>query len=133
VSAVFDKYGQEFINSWKNKGHFEYKNQINNKTYLVTYEFYEDAKKHIITAHESSKITSPTLIIHGTSDSVVPYQSSVELCQNMKNIPTLILEKNATHGLDAVPENHELTREDMIAGTYRKESLIKFGDFLAQK
>ena len=48
---------------------------------------------------ELSKITAPTLIIHGTDDAVVPYQYAVEASQTIPNAELVTVE-GGEHGID---------------------------------
>ena len=88
IPAIFESYGPELMDNWKNVGYYPYLNQMNNRVYNINFVFYEDSKKYVITPDKVKDIRAPTFFMHGTSDTTVPYQSSVELHRHLKNSVT---------------------------------------------
>lgn len=83
----------EEIKKWKETNTTEYKNK--DKLYRLKYAFYEDFKNN--QAYKVALgITTPTIIVHGDSDTVVPVSQSIKISQLLPHCK-LVLIKGADH------------------------------------
>lgn len=89
-----NRYGNNGMAEWKQKGWVPYKPN-DGKGRVLNYSFVEDYEKYD-TYSLAAKIAIPTLIVHGTSDEVVPFSQSEKLAAIISSA-TLIPIKGADH------------------------------------
>jgi len=79
---------QRDVKKWKEQGYLDYKCHDGIKK--LAYAFFEDTEKY--TGHkEATKITAPTIIIHGDADESVPVEQSKKLSEVIKHCTLHIL------------------------------------------
>jgi len=109
-----ERKGENTIREWKEKGFTEYK-KGNPKNLKLNYSFFEDLNN--FNEYESAKkITAPTIIIHGDSDTSVPIEQSIRLAKIIPNCKLEII-RGADHkcsGLEHFPEMLKLISDFII-------------------
>ena len=82
----------------------------------ISFNCIEDLKKYYPLEEKVSKVKIPVEIVHGTKDKVIPYESSVEICNNSD--AKLITIEGAEHNL-AVDEDYS-QRENQLEEFFKK-------------
>lgn len=90
------KYGQSYIDKWKETGHTEYTNG-EGRVLKIAHNFIVDAEKHIM-RKRAENITCPTLIIHGDKDKDVFLDYSEKLIKHIPNATLLVIEGAGHNG-----------------------------------
>ena len=71
-------FGDETLNSWKDKGSIDVFNYAAGKNLPLSYEFFQDINNY---ETEKLKVRVPTLIFHGRFDQTVPISASEEFAR----------------------------------------------------
>ena len=99
------------LSAWKKQGSRLYPGKYD-PNLMLKYHFYEDLAKH-----EGWKIAAsihtPTLIVHGDKDDIVPIDQSYKLDQLMPNSKLLVM-KGAGHGFSEGSTYEDSMREIMV-------------------
>lgn len=82
--------GQEGIDEWKRRG-FDFYTSSNGRQLKLNYTFYEDFKNNNC-YQAATKITIPTLIVHGDQDEEVPVAQSIKTSKLIPNCKLVIVE-----------------------------------------
>jgi hypothetical protein len=87
--------GDEGLAEWKNKGYIIYLSPKGPKK--IKYSYYKDALRYDM-CKKAKEIKIPTLMIHGTKDSIVPIETALKLKKNFPKAK-LVTIKGADHSL----------------------------------
>lgn len=101
------KYGQKYLDEWKEKGYAFYESG-NGRKLKVNYSFFEDSKKYVM-YDKAKDIKCPVLIIHGTEDKTVLVEESRKIVKEFPNGKLIELE-GADHRL-AINEDRTLSNK----------------------
>jgi uncharacterized protein len=112
------KYGQQYMDDWKQKG-YNYYESGNMRKLKINYSFIEDAKKYVMYG-KAKEIKCPILIVHGTADDAVDINDSRKLVKGLPNWKLIELE-GADHKLEINGDRSESNR--ILGEWFEKENV----------
>jgi len=107
----FKKYvgGNKGIENWKKRGYTKYLDKSGTKR--IKYAYYKDALRYDM-YKKAKDIKIPTLMIHGTKDTVIPITAAYKLKKNFPKAK-LVTIKGADHSL-GVDGDYSLSQKEII-------------------
>ncbi len=114
------KYGQKYVNDWKEKG-YNFHECGDGRKLKVNFSFYEDSKKYVM-YDKAQKITCPVLIIHGTEDQSVAIEDSRKIIRKFSN-GKLIELKGADHKLTI---DGDMSLSNKLFGDWFEQGKVSF-------
>lgn len=112
-----ERYGEEAMRRWKQTGSFDYPLKDGGSVAL-NHKVIEDAARHVMT-EQANAIVTPTLILHGDADEMVPLHFSEELVRDW-DAATLQVIRGADHHL-SIDGSYDAANEALVAW-FRKGS-----------
>lgn len=104
---ILEKYGELGFAQWKNEGKIHYKDRV--EDFDLSWGFWHDLQQYDTLAG-AKRITCPVLIVHGDSDSYVPFEQShllsKALGKTLKEKVKII--KGADHGYNEPAQYSEM-------------------------
>jgi len=85
VANYNERWSEEMISDWNEKGYTEIENARTGQTMRINKSVYEDARENadkLMADKRITEVTVPTLIIHGANDESVPRSDADKLFQN---------------------------------------------------
>jgi pimeloyl-ACP methyl ester carboxylesterase len=103
------------IEGWKKKGIYHFKDRL--EDYWLEYGFWEDLQNYD-TLKSARKISCPTLIVHGDSDTYVPIEQSQELANILRTEVKVV--KGADHDFEGQIEEVKKLMVDFLVENLKK-------------
>ncbi|NQZ56026.1 MAG: alpha/beta hydrolase, partial [Lentisphaeraceae bacterium] len=74
---IWQRCTDEMKNTLENKGSFSYESNYEDDPYIISKQLIEDGRQHLI-LHKKISLSCPVILIHGTKDEDIPWQTSAD-------------------------------------------------------